>query len=146
MSVAGRAKAAARETTPRMPVHATTNTWRARGAVSFWRKRRVRISQETLAPGKTHASRSRIRRKLKIAPLHNSVVRRYSWIEARMEGSWSPIRTKTKPFRTKFNDSHTDHAWMRTEGEKKSTLRRARNNPHVTTASTPEAWALSAAR
>ena len=49
------------------------------------------------------------------------------------------MRTKTNPFRTKFNDSQTDQIWMRTEGEKKLALRRERNNPHATTASTPEA-------
>ncbi len=35
---------------------------------------------------------------------------------------------------------------MRTEGEKKVALRRERNNPHVTTASTPEEWNSSAAK
>ena len=60
-------------------------------------------------------------------------------MERRIAGSWSPMRTKTSPFRTKFSDSQTDQIWMRTEGEKKVTLRRDRNNPQATTASTPEA-------
>src|SRR5215469_2226771 len=97
------------------------------------------MSHAKTVPGKTQTTRSRINIPLKSAPYASNVERLYPWMAARIMGSWSPIRTNTKPFKMKFNASQTDHAWIRTEGEKKRELPRDRNNPQETTASTPEA-------
>ena len=97
------------------------------------------MNQAMPAPGKIHTSRSRIRRALKISAIHHQRREAVSADGGANRGKLKADQDEDQPVQNESqrlpDGPDLDANRRREEGA----LRRDRNNPHATTASTPEA-------
>ena len=113
--VSGRARAAARETMPRIPVQATRKMCDQGGMGSRALRLGLRARGTQAAIG-TQTRRTAMAVALTTAPCQSRLQSSSAGIDCRSVASWRPMRMKMTPFSRKIRRSHTARAWMRVTG------------------------------